>query len=165
MTLSGKNVLFFGIIAMLMALPVTSAHAQKNDSPSAQFGVGIYLITNYLPNGFEVTYALDSTLEIGSSLSLSISNSVSSYLISPFARYLFPELFPGIASPFVQCGLQLYSPGSGADFGIFLGGGAAYYINHLVGIHGDVDIFNLMFGSSGTNLGWLVFRIGADYFF
>jgi hypothetical protein len=104
-------------------------------------------------------------LQIGSELSLSISNSVGSYLISPYARYLFSDLFPGIVSPFVQGGLQLYSPGSGTQFGVFLGGGAAYYLNHQVGIHGDVDIFNLMFNSPGTTLGWFVFRAGADYFF
>jgi hypothetical protein len=165
MTLRCKDVRCFGAAILLMALTVTSAHAQKNDPPSGQFGVGIYLITNYLPNGFEVTYALDSDIEIGSALSLSISNSVGTYLVSPFARYLFPELFPGIVSPFVQGGFQLYSVGSGTQTGVFLGGGAAYYISHEIGIHGDVDIFNLMFGSSGTNLGWFVFRIGADYFF
>jgi hypothetical protein len=165
MILRRNHVRYFGAALLLMALAVSTAHAQKNDPPSAQFGVGIYFITNYLPDGFEVTYALDSTLEIGSSLSLSISNSVGTYLVSPFARYLFPELFPGIVSPFVQGGLQLYSPGSGTQAGIFLGGGAAFYLNHQVGIHGDVDIFNLMFGSPGTNLKWLVFRAGADYFF
>ena len=164
MILRLKNVRRFGAALLLMALAVSSAHAQKNDPPSGQFGVGFYFITNYLPNGLDVTYALDSDIEIGSSLSLSISNSVATYLVSPFARYLFPELFPGIVSPFVQGGLQLYSVGTGTQTGIFLGGGAAYYISHEIGIHGDVDIFNLMFGSSGTT-NWFVFRAGADYYF
>src|ERR1700733_9094400 len=144
MTLRRNYVRYFGAAAILMAIAVSSAHAQKNDPPSAQFGLGIYAITNSLPDGFEVTYALDSNMQIGSELSLSISNSVGSYLISPFARYLFSDLFPGIVSPFIQGGLQLYSPGDGVQAGIFLGGGAAYCLNHQVGIHGDVDIFNLM---------------------
>ncbi len=150
---------------LLITLAASSAHAQKNDLPSGQFGVGIYLITNYLPNGFEVTYALDSTLQVGSQLSLSLSASSSGvYLVSPFARYLFPDLFPGLPTPFVQCGVQLYSPGTGTQAGIFLGGGIAYCLNHQINLHGDIDILNVFLSSSGVT-DWAVFRIGADYFF
>ncbi len=150
----------FGAFVLLVAIAVSTAHAQKNDPPSAQFGVGIYGITNFLPSGFEVTYALDSNLQVGSDLSLSISASVGSYLIAPYARYLYNW----VVSPFVQGGLQLYSQPGSTQAGIFLGGGVAFCINHQINLHGDVDIVNLFFTPS-TTVGWFVFRLGADYFF
>ncbi len=144
---------------MLMAVSVTTAYAQKNDPPSQQFGVGIYGITNFLPSGFEVTDAIDSTLQVGTELSLSVSNSSTAYLVAPFARLLYPW----IVSPFVQGGIQLYSPTTGTEIGIFVGGGVAFCINHQINLHGDVDIINLFF--SPSTVGWGVLRIGADYFF
>lgn len=149
----------FWLIVMMLVI-ARSARAQKNDPPSGQFGAGIYAVSNYLPSGFEFTYALDSTMQIGSEFSLTISNSVGSYLISPFARYLF---FPWIVSPFVQGGLQMYSPSTGTQFGIFLGGGAAFCINHQLNIHGDVDLLNWFLSPSA--LRWFVLRIGGDWFF
>jgi hypothetical protein len=151
--------------AVLMAILASSAHAQKNDPPSGQFGLGIDLITNYLPDELVATYAVDSTMQFGAGFYLSLSaGSSGTYLISPFARYLFPELFPGIASPFAQGGVQLYSPGTGTQVGIFVGGGVDYCINHQINVHGDVDIVNSFPGSSGIT-DWFVFRLGADYFF
>jgi hypothetical protein len=148
---------------MIFATP--SAFAQKNDPPYSQFGVGINLITNYLPDELAVTYAMDSTLQFGAGFYLSLSaGSSGTYLVSPFARYLFPDLFPGLASPFVQGGVQLYSPGTGTQVGVFLGGGVDYCINHQINVHGDVDIVNSFPGSSGVT-DWFVFRLGADYFF
>ena len=93
---------YFGAFMLLMVIFVSSANAQKNDPPSEQFGVGIYGITNFLPSGFEVTYALDSTIQVGSELSVAISASVGSYLIAPFVRYLYDW----IVSPFAQAGLE-----------------------------------------------------------
>jgi hypothetical protein len=160
-----KVVRNFGASVLLMTLAVSSAYAQKNDPPSGQFGAGISLITNYLPDELVVTYAVDSTLQFGSGFYFSLSaGSSGTYLISPFARYLFPDLFPGIASPFVQGGIQFYSPGTGTQVGIFVGGGVAYCINHQINVHGDVDIVNFFSGSSGVT-DWFVFRLGADYFF
>ncbi len=147
---------------MLMAFASSNAYAQKNDPPSEQFGVGIYGITNFLPSGFELTYALDSDInvQIGTELSASVSTSVGSFFVSPFARYLYPW----IVSPFVQAGLQLYSQPGNVQLGMFLGGGAAFCINRQINIHGDVDIVNL-FVTPSANTGWFVFRLGADYFF
>jgi hypothetical protein len=151
--------------AVLMAISAFPAHAQKNDPPSGQFGVGIDLITNYLPNELAFTYAMDSTLQFGCGFYLSLSaGSSGTYLVTPFARYLFPELFPGLASPFLQAGVQLYSPGVGTQVGIFAGGGVAYTLNHQINVHGGVDIVNSFPGSSGIT-DWFVFRLGADYFF
>ena len=151
--------------ATLLFIIVPSAHAQKNDPPSGQFGVGIDLITNYLPNELAFTYAMDSTMQFGCGFFLSLSaGSSGTYLVTPFVRYLFPELFPGIASPFIQAGIQLYSPGAGTQVGIFAGGGVDYCINHQINVHGDVDIVNSFPGSSGIT-DWFVFRLGADYFF
>ncbi len=157
-----KNIRYFGAFVLLMTIFVSSAHAQKNDPPSDQFGLGIYGITNFLPSGFELTYALDSTtnMQIGSVLSASFSTSVGSYLIAPFARYLFNW----IVSPFVQGGVQFYDQPGNAQLGIFLGGGVAFCINHQINVHGDVDIVNSFPGSSGVT-DWFVFRLGADYFF
>ena len=155
----------FGAFVILIAIAVSPAHAQNNQPPSGQFGVGISLITNYLPNELAVTYALDSTMQFGAGFYLSLSaGSSGTYLVSPYARYLFPDLFPGIASPFVQGGIQLYSPGTGTQVGIFAGGGVAYTINHQINVHGDIDIVNLFLSSAGVT-DWFVFRIGADYFF
>jgi hypothetical protein len=161
----GKFILFFEAIEALMIFATPSAFAQKNDPPYSQFGVGINLITNYLPDELAVTYAMDSTLQFGAGFYLSLSaGSSGTYLVSPFARYLFPDLFPGLASPFVQGGVQLYSPGTGTQVGVFLGGGVDYCINHQINVHGDVDIVNSFPGSSGVT-DWFVFRLGADYFF
>jgi hypothetical protein len=156
---------YFGAFVLLMSLAASSARAQKNDPPSGQFGFGINLITNYLPDELVVTYAIDSTMQFGSGVFLSLSaGSTGTYLISPFARYLFPELFPGIASPFIQAGIELYSPGTGTQLGFFVGGGVDYCINHQINVHGDVDVVNSFPGSSGVT-DWFVFRLGADYFF
>src|ERR1017187_2781373 len=113
----GKFILFLGAIEALMIVATSPAFAQTNDPPNAQFGVGIYGITNFLPSGFEVTYALDSTtnVQIGSELSASISTSVGSFLIAPFARYLYNW----IVSPFVQGGLQLYLQPGNTQVGMF----------------------------------------------
>jgi hypothetical protein len=160
------NQRYFGAFLILITFAASTARAQKNDPPSGQFGAGIYLMTNYLPNGFTVTYAIDSSVQFESELSLSISaSSPAIYLVAPFARYLFPDLFPGLASPFVQGGIQLYSPGTGTQVGIFLGAGVAYFVNHQLGIHGDVDVVNHFFSTLAPNFGWFVFRIGADWFF
>jgi hypothetical protein len=152
----------FGTLVALMAIAASSAHAQKNDPPSNQFGVGIYGVTNFLPSGFEITYALDSTtnVQIGSELSASFSTSVGSFLIAPFVRYLYQW----IVSPFAQGGIQLYSLPGSTQVGLFLGGGGAFCINRQINVHGDVDILNAFFTPS-TNIGWFVFRLGADYFF
>jgi hypothetical protein len=151
--------------AALMAISASSAYAQKNDPPSGQFGLGINLITNYLPDELVVTYAVDSTLQFGTGFYLSLSaGSSGTYLVSPFARYLFPDLFPELASPFVQAGIQLYAPGAGTQIGFFVGGGVDYCINHQINVHGDVDIINAFPGSPGIT-DWFVFRLGADYFF
>ncbi len=157
---------YFGAFVLLTVIGISSAHAQQNDPPSGgQFGLGINLITNYLPDELVATYAMDSTMQFGAGFYLSLSaGSSGTYLVSPFARYLFPELFPGIASPFVQGGIQLYSPGAGTQVGIFAGGGVDYCINHQINVHGDVDIINHFFGSAGIN-DWFVFRLGADWFF
>ena len=151
---------YFGAFMLLMVIFVSSANAQKNDPPSEQFGVGIYGITNFLPSGFEVTYALDSTIQVGSELSVAISASVGSYLIAPFVRYLYDW----IVSPFAQAGLELYLQPGNTQPGLFLGGGVAFCLNHQINLHGDVDIVNFFPGSSGVT-DWFVFRLGADYFF
>lgn len=150
--------LFYCAIILSLVISAKTVCAQ-NAPPSDQFGVGIYNDFSYLPAGFEITYAADSTLQFGSDLSLSISNSVASYHIAPYVRYLYPT----VVSLFAQAGIQLYSPSTGTQFGFFLGGGVAYTIKHQLNIHGDVDILNFFFSPGTTK--WLMFRIGGDWFF
>ncbi len=174
----------FALLLTLMVLFIPSAHAQKNDPPSGQFGVGVYAISTSLPSGLQGTYALNQNVQVGTGLSLGITNtngvSATTILVSPFFRYLFNST----VSPFVQGGLMILSkptytyttvPSSNSVStnvtnntitGIFLGAGVAYYINHEIGVTAGVDFLNAFFGTgSTTTFGWGIVRVGADWFF
>jgi hypothetical protein len=150
---------------LLTLLVIPSAHAQKNDPPIAQFGLGVYAITSTLPSGLQGTYAINQNLQVGAGFSFgnasARSTSTTTILFSPFVRYLFAST----VSPFVQGGLQFYSVGAHSNTGLFLGGGVGYYLNHEVGVTAGVDILNLFFSPSSTNFGWGIVRVGADWFF
>jgi hypothetical protein len=153
-------VLFTSIVLFIPA-----AHAQKNDPPSGQFGVGVYAISTSLPSGLQGTYAINQNVQVGTGFSFSATSGFgttgTTYLLSPFARYLFNST----VSPFVQGGFQLLGNAGHSNTGIFIGGGVAYYLNHEIGVTAGVDILNLFFSPSSTNFGWSIVRVGADWFF
>jgi hypothetical protein len=165
MTTHLNNLRFVVTFLTLMILAIPSAHAQKNEPPSGQFGLGVYAITSNLPSGLAGTYAINPNLQVGSDISLTVvsaaGESSTLFLLSPFVRYQFPST----VSPFVQGGFQILAGGGGSNFGIFMGGGVAYYLNHQIGVNAGVDILNIFFSPSVTTFGWGVVRVGADWFF
>jgi hypothetical protein len=155
-----KNLRFFAVSSAIVAIALSPAHAQKNEPPSGQFGVGIYAISTTLPSGLEGVYAISQGIQVGSELSLLVGNGTSQFLLSPFVRILFNSK----VSPFLQGGFAIYSNG-GTSSGLFMGGGIAYYLNHEIGLHADVDILDVVFSPSSVTFGWAVVRGGADWFF
>lgn len=144
------------------------AYAQKNEPPTAQFGIGVYAISNFIPSGIEGIYAINTNLQVGTEFSLAINSGIwggNTILFAPFIRYAFPSN----VSPFIEGGFQLINVsvggGSTTNSGIYIGAGVAYYLNHEIGVHGGVDIINTFFSPSGTSFGWSNVRVGADWFF
>ena len=160
-----KNLCFLATFLVFSVLAVSSAFAQTNEPPSGQFGLGVYAISSSLPSGIEGTYALDQHLQIGSGMSLGVlssgGRSSTLFSLNPFVRYQFQSK----VSPFVQGGFEVLAGNGGANFGIFLGGGVAYYINHSVGVNAGIDLINILFSPSVTAFGWSIVRVGADWFF
>ncbi len=152
-------------LCFLFVLSASLAYGQKNAPPSGQFGLGVYAITSNLPSGVEGTYAINENMQAGAQTSLAVVSaggaSSTLFLLSPFFRYQFPST----VSPFVQGGMQILSGGGGSNFGIFLGGGVAYYINQTIGVNAGIDLLNIFFSPSVTTFGWSVVRVGADWFF
>ncbi len=160
-----KNLGFVAAFLSLMAIAIPSAHAQKNEPPSGQFGLGVYAITSNLPSGIEGTYAINQNLQVGSGISLLLTSagggSSTTFMLSPFVRYQFQST----VSPFVQGGFEVLAGSGTSNFGIFMGGGVAYYLNRQIGVNAGVDILNLFFSPSVTTFGWGIVRVGADWFF
>ncbi len=160
-----KNLGFCVAFLSLTVFTISPVHAQKNDPPSGQFGVGVYSIRSSTPSGLEAVYAINQNIQVGSELSLSVTSSggasVTTILFGPFARYLIPTT----VSPFIQGGLQVLSTGSTSNTGVFLGAGVAYNINHEIALHAGVDILNVYFSPSSTTFGWSFIPADADWFF
>jgi hypothetical protein len=162
--LSALRIVFVMVTFTVFFVPL--AHAQKNDPPIGQFGIGVYAINSLIiPSGLEGVYAFNPNVQVGSEVSLGVTSaggaSATKFFIGPFARYLFAST----VSPFVQGGLQILT-GTGSQTGIFLGAGVAYNINHEIGLHASVDVLNIAFTNpSVTTFGWSIIRADADWFF
>jgi len=161
-----KNLCFLAGLLAITSLAISPAHAQKNEPPSGQFGIGVYSVRYWTPSGLEAVYAINSSAEIGSELSLGVAGgggggSTTTFLIAPFARFSFPAT----VSPFVQGGLQVLVGGGGSNVGLFLGGGVGYNINHTISFNAGIDLLNIFFSPSFTTFGWSVIRADADWFF
>ena len=142
-------------------LTISPAHAQKNEPPSGQFGMGIYA-SNFYPSGIEGIYAVSENLQVGSELGLRVGTGNTIFLFAPFVRFQFSSK----VSPFIQGGFNIADYGGAANAGLFFGGGLAYYLNRTVGVHADVDIINVTFTApSSIFFGWSIVRAGADWFF
>ncbi len=166
MNTSLSTLRIFSVVISFVIFGSSTAQAQKNDPPVQQFGLGAYAInSSTIPSGLEAVYAFNPSVQVGSEISLALTNtgsmSTTKLFFGPFARYLFPSS----VSPFVQGGLQLPT-WAGTNPGVFLGLGLAYNINHEIGLHTSVDILNIVFSNpSVTTVGWSIIRADADWFF
>jgi hypothetical protein len=157
------------LLLLVLSLASSSTYAQKNDPPSQQFGVGIYEASPSglnAPSGISGAYALNRNLQIGSYLAFGVvsGSGVTTGTVfeaAPFIRYQFD----GAVSPFVQGGLGIIAPFVGSTVGgMFLGGGLAYYFDHTLAIHADVDLVIIGFNTSAILFGWDQSRLGIMWF-
>jgi hypothetical protein len=156
-----KNLRFFAAILALTAIAIPSAHAQSDNPPSNQFGLGFYVATGGA-GGLDAIYAINKNVQVGTIFNLDVTSpGTTTFQLSPLFRYQFNSTI----SPFVSGGFTILVSNGQTAAGLFLGGGLAYYFNTHFGIHTDVDIIGLRFSPSLINFGWTAVRVGGEWYF
>ena len=156
-----KNLCFFAAFLAITILAVSSAHAQKNDPPSGQFGLGLY-VGSEGGGGLDGVYAINKNIQVGTVFDLGVSSPGSTtFELAPFFRYQFTST----VSPFFQGGFSIVVANSQTEAGLFLGGGIAYYLGTHFGIVTDFNLLTVIFSPSFINFGWANARVGGIWFF
>jgi hypothetical protein len=161
MLLRIKNLCFFSAFLAITVLAGSPAHAQTNDPPSNQFGLGFYVGSGGV-GGLDGVYAINKNVQVGTIFNLGVSSpGFTTFQLSPFFRYQFHST----VSPFLGGGFSILVSNGQTFAGLFLGGGLAYYFATHFGIHTDVDIIAVRFSPSLINFGWTTVRIGGEWYF
>jgi hypothetical protein len=161
MLLRLKNLCFFAAFFAITSLVISPAHAQQNDPPSGQFGLGLYVASGGA-GGLDAIYAINKNVQVGTIFNLGVSSpGFTTFQLAPLFRYQFTST----VSPYLGGGFSILVQNGNTYAGLFLGGGLAYYFGTHFGIHTDVSIIALQFSPSVINFGWTTTRVGGEWFF
>lgn len=134
----------------------TNATALEN-APGKVWGIGGAAGSSF---GAYAFYAVSSTLHIGSGVGIQLHENSNVFMLSPYAKFLFPSASGYYPFIYAQLGLA-FGDASGSALGI--GGGMQAWVDKSVSVWASLGLLDIGFDPSYTIFGLVNPRIGVEF--